>query len=67
MPSLLQGLFDIKSADFNYDMRGLTEILDVPKAWYRRAIARRLFLGNVDDNKNVETTPNETYHSTWAG
>ena len=26
-------------------MRRLTEILALPKAWYRRTLARRLFLG----------------------
>ena len=36
---------DIGSASFKYDMRRLTEILALPKAWYRRTLARRLFLG----------------------
>lgn len=27
-------------------MRRLTEILAFPKAWYRRSIARRMFLGD---------------------
>ena len=38
-------LCDVGSASFNYDMRRLTEILALPKAWYRRTLARRLFLG----------------------
>ncbi|XP_077984720.1 bridge-like lipid transfer protein family member 1 [Glandiceps talaboti] len=37
---------DVGSASFKYDMRRLTEILAFPKAWYRRSIARRLFLGD---------------------
>ncbi|XP_014676728.1 PREDICTED: uncharacterized protein LOC106816619 [Priapulus caudatus] len=37
---------DIGSASFKYDMRRLTEILAFPKAWYRRNIARRMFLGD---------------------
>lgn len=37
---------DIGSASFKYDMRRLTEILAFPKAWYRRSIARRMFLGD---------------------
>ncbi|CAB0018125.1 unnamed protein product [Nesidiocoris tenuis] len=38
---------DIGSASFKYDMRRLTEILAFPKAWYRRSIMRRLFLGDL--------------------
>lgn len=40
-------IIDIGSASFKYDMRRLTEILAFPKAWYRRRIMRRLFLGDV--------------------
>ena len=36
---------DIGSASFKYDMRRLLEILALPKAWYRRSLARRMFLG----------------------
>ena len=36
---------DIGSASFKYDMRRLLEILALPKAWYRRTLARRMFLG----------------------
>uniref|UniRef100_A0A131YCK3 Diaphanous n=1 Tax=Rhipicephalus appendiculatus TaxID=34631 RepID=A0A131YCK3_RHIAP len=39
-------LCDVGSASFKYDMRRLTEILAFPKAWYRRSIARRMFLGD---------------------
>lgn len=39
-------LCDIGSASFKYDMRRLTEILAFPKAWYRKAIWRRMFLGD---------------------
>ena len=38
-------IVDIGKATFNYDMRKLTEILAFPKAWYRRTLVRRLFLG----------------------
>ncbi|KAK9874269.1 hypothetical protein WA026_002622 [Henosepilachna vigintioctopunctata] len=38
---------DIGSASFKYDMRRLTEILAFPKAWYRRSIVRRIFLGDL--------------------
>lgn len=40
-------IVDIGSASFKYDMRRLTEILAFPKAWYRRRIVRRLFLGDI--------------------
>ncbi|XP_012270662.1 uncharacterized protein KIAA1109 isoform X2 [Orussus abietinus] len=40
-------IIDIGSASFKYDMRRLTEVLAFPKAWYRRSIVRRLFLGDL--------------------
>ena len=40
-------IVDIGKATFNYDMRRLTEILAFPKAWYRRTLVRRLFLGEL--------------------
>ncbi|XP_048267008.1 transmembrane protein KIAA1109 homolog isoform X2 [Bombus terrestris] len=40
-------IVDIGSASFKYDMRRLSEILAFPKAWYRRSIVRRLFLGDL--------------------
>ncbi|XP_050361994.1 transmembrane protein KIAA1109 homolog isoform X3 [Nymphalis io] len=40
-------IVDVGSAWFKYDMRRLSEILAFPKAWYRRSIVRRLFLGDV--------------------
>lgn len=39
-------IIDIGAAHFKYDMRRLTEILAFPRAWYRRSIVRRLFLGD---------------------
>ncbi|CAH1991192.1 unnamed protein product [Acanthoscelides obtectus] len=59
-------IIDIGSASFKYDMRRLTEILAFPKAWYRRSIVRRMFLGdlggastqsNGDDDMGVYVTP----------
>lgn len=41
----LAAVCDIGSASFKYDMRRLLEILALPKAWYRRSLARRMFLG----------------------
>jgi hypothetical protein len=43
----ISAIIDIGSASFKYDMRRLTEILAFPKAWYRRSIVRRLFLGDL--------------------
>lgn len=42
---LFTAICDIGSASFKYDMRRLLEILALPKAWYRRSLARRMFLG----------------------
>lgn len=46
---------DIGSASFKYDMRRLSEILAFPRAWYRRSIARRLFLGDQTINLPGQT------------
>lgn len=54
-------IVDIGTASFKYDMRRLTEILAFPKAWYRRNIMRRLFLGDLSvqqTNLNEETDQN---------
>ncbi|VDK65860.1 unnamed protein product [Onchocerca ochengi] len=37
---------NIGSANFNYDMRRLAELISFPKPWYRHAIVRRLFFGD---------------------
>ncbi|XP_016095629.1 bridge-like lipid transfer protein family member 1 [Sinocyclocheilus grahami] len=46
----ISAVCDIGSASFKYDMRRLSEILAFPHAWYRRSIARRLFLGDQTIN-----------------
>ena len=51
---------DIGTASFKYDMRRLSEILSLPKAWYRRTLARRLFLG--DDSMNVNPGDGDYAH-----
>ena len=52
---------DIGSAAFKYDMRRLGEILSFPKSWYRRNLARRLFLGDesglLDEGGRYPYTP----------
>ncbi|XP_050533025.1 transmembrane protein KIAA1109 homolog isoform X6 [Daktulosphaira vitifoliae] len=64
-------IVDIGSASFKYDMRRLTEILAFPRAWYRRSIVRRLFLGDLtrtvpsnafSDHKNI-LDPDDSYGS----
>ncbi|KAE9416671.1 hypothetical protein Angca_002636, partial [Angiostrongylus cantonensis] len=37
---------NIGVANFNYDMRRLSELMAFPKPWYRAAIARRVFFGD---------------------
>lgn len=46
-------IIDIGTASFKYDMRRLTEILAFPKAWYRKNIMRRLFLGDLSVQPNL--------------
>lgn len=52
-------------------MRRLTEILAFPKAWYRRSIVRRMFLGDLsmsavynedDDSVTTQGSPNARSH-----
>lgn len=64
----ISAVCDIGSASFKYDMRRLSEILAFPKAWYRRSIARRLFLGDQTINlpasgpATPDSTENVTQH-----
>ncbi|XP_058048397.1 bridge-like lipid transfer protein family member 1 isoform X2 [Ahaetulla prasina] len=53
----ISAVCDIGSASFKYDMRRLSEILAFPRAWYRRSIARRLFLGDQTINMPVTSGP----------
>ncbi|MFT7806383.1 uncharacterized protein KIAA1109 homolog isoform X8 [Arapaima gigas] len=55
----ISAVCDIGSASFKYDMRRLSEILAFPRAWYRRSIARRLFLGDqtVNMGTSIPGTP----------
>ncbi|XP_037958120.1 transmembrane protein KIAA1109 homolog isoform X2 [Teleopsis dalmanni] len=54
-------IVDIGSASFKYDMRRLTEILAFPKAWYRRRIVRRLFLGDLSVHQSAGVDPEVLY------
>lgn len=51
---IFPAVIDIGSAAFKYDMRRLSEILSFPKAWYKRNLARRLFLGDDSYAQNLE-------------
>eukprot|EP00111_Clytia_hemisphaerica_P008655 TCONS_00025304-protein len=62
----ISAICDIGSAAFNYDMRRLNEILDVPKAWYKRSLMQRIFLGKEGAlatqntmNQSNKATPSE--------
>ncbi|KAL3998683.1 Fragile site-associated protein C-terminus family protein [Acanthocheilonema viteae] len=37
---------NVGSANFNYDMRRLAELISFPKPWYRHTIVQRLFFGD---------------------
>ncbi|KAE9555244.1 hypothetical protein FO519_001495 [Halicephalobus sp. NKZ332] len=39
-------VFNVGAANFNYDMRRLSELLAFPKPWYRKVLVRRLFFGD---------------------
>ncbi|XP_045512611.1 transmembrane protein KIAA1109 homolog isoform X1 [Pieris brassicae] len=53
-------IVDVGSASFKYDMRRLGEILAFPRAWYRRSIVRRLFLGDVSLDLDQPSTSNNS-------
>ncbi|PIK59475.1 hypothetical protein BSL78_03619 [Apostichopus japonicus] len=53
---------DMGSASFHYDMRRLTEMLAFPKAWYRKSLAKRLFLG-----KEARSPDEESYSGSDSG
>ncbi|CAH1268426.1 KIAA1109 [Branchiostoma lanceolatum] len=60
----ISAVCDVGSASFKYDMRRLNEILAFPRAWYRRSIMRRLFLGDQMATKKAQSqapTPNQTF------
>jgi hypothetical protein len=48
-------LADVDGALFKYDMRRLRELLSFPKAWYRKAIMRRLFFGDPAATSEQQT------------
>jgi hypothetical protein len=69
----LSVLADIGRASFIYDMRNIKEVFVFPKIWYRRSLARRLFLGeepssnqfqsNFNSNRNSQSPPPTSAHT----
>lgn len=70
---MVSAISDIGSASFKYDMRRLTEILAFPKAWYRRSIVRRMFLGDLsmsgmhNDDSNADLVDSSPGTSKYQG
>lgn len=58
----LSVLADIGTSSFIYDMRNIKEVFIFPRIWYRRSLARRLFLGeessSLPNYKNTTSTSN---------
>lgn len=48
-------------------MRRLTEILAFPKAWYRRSIVRRMFLGDLSMSTTYSEEEDVMSHKTSPG
>ncbi|VDM59518.1 unnamed protein product [Angiostrongylus costaricensis] len=48
---------NIGVANFNYDMRRLSELMAFPKPWYRAAIARRVFFGDQTVSREPTSQP----------
>jgi hypothetical protein len=53
-------LADIGRSSFTYDMRNIKEVFVFPKYWYRRSLARRLFLGEEAPMQSHQTTNDST-------
>ncbi|XP_022098164.1 uncharacterized protein KIAA1109-like isoform X2 [Acanthaster planci] len=59
-------LCDIGTAAFKYDMRRLTEIMAFPKAWYRKSIMKRMFLGEEQTAQESDDQPSSASVSSSA-
>ena len=60
----LSVLADIGSSSFIYDMRNIKEVFVFPKIWYRRSLARRLFLGEesvIHEKENHDKTAGSSH------
>jgi hypothetical protein len=53
----LSVLADIGNTSFIYDMRNIKEVFVFPKIWFRRSLARRLFLGEENAAPQTPLTP----------
>ena len=52
----LSVLADVGESSFIYDMRNIKEVFVFPKIWYRRSLARRLFLGEESSSATATAT-----------
>jgi hypothetical protein len=62
----LSVLADISQARFSCDMRNIKEILEFPRIWYRRTLARRLFLGEEPIVTNKSNSQSPSHHSSFS-
>lgn len=51
----LSVIADIGTTSFVYDMRNIKEVFVFPKIWYRRSLARRVFLGEESSTTGTTT------------
>uniref|UniRef100_A0A0N4ZSK5 FSA_C domain-containing protein n=1 Tax=Parastrongyloides trichosuri TaxID=131310 RepID=A0A0N4ZSK5_PARTI len=49
-------------ANFNYDLRRLSELLAFPKPWYRKILVKRIFLGEYAVNTNERRFSSSTFN-----
>uniref|UniRef100_A0A915E6Q2 Bridge-like lipid transfer protein family member 1 C-terminal domain-containing protein n=1 Tax=Ditylenchus dipsaci TaxID=166011 RepID=A0A915E6Q2_9BILA len=55
---------NVGTANFNYDMRRLSELLTFPKPWYRKQLIRRLFFGEQSVAAAAASAKLQRYNST---
>lgn len=60
----LSVIADIGTTSFVYDMRNIKEVFVFPKIWYRRSLARRVFLGEETTATSVVTEPKSELNPT---
>ena len=61
----LSVIADVGNTSFVYDMRNIKEVFVFPKIWYRRSLARRVFLGEetttiIDDERQEQEKEQKT-------
>ena len=53
----LSVIAQISKATFQYDIRHFADLLAFPKIWYKRKLARRLFLGDENVSSSIRVPP----------